>query len=161
MTQFSNGLNFAALDIGYGETKLAYSNEVGPILESFRSIARRTSRAKQDDDATVFFHARQMVRRVLVGDQAYEVGDDTDLSGNPNAVQALHADYIRTQEYIDCYHAALLAIGAKRIGILVTGLPLYQHTALKDNLERLLKGEHRVNEDLTITVENMAVLRTA
>ncbi len=80
-----------AIDVGYGETKIARADLGVPVYMSFRSIAAAIYQetASVGDD----IHKRD-TRRVLADGTPYEVGRDAILIKTTPDIPVLHDDFI-------------------------------------------------------------------
>lgn len=72
----------------------------------------------------------------------------------------LTPDFPFSDPYLALYHAALLQTGEPRLDRLITGLPVsqYQDTTLRRTLIERLRGNHRVQEDQVVEVQEVIVL---
>jgi plasmid segregation protein ParM len=146
-------LTAAALDVGYGETKLTWSERSGAQPEhAFPSIAVPTN----IDLGAGALQSRQTIK-VTVDGVGYEVGRGAELAQAGPAVPVLHDGYIDTAEFRALVLAALQLMGAGNIDLLVTGLPVTHFTAKREALAAKLEGRHAVASG-SIQVKRAAVL---
>jgi len=92
---------------------------------------------------------------VWVDGTPYEVGPDTTLFAGE--VPVLHADYIDTPQYRALLYGALHAMQLERIDLLVTGLPVHQHSSHSARLKKLLTGTHVIRPGKTVEIVDVKV----
>jgi plasmid segregation protein ParM len=143
------------VDVGYGETKVAFPELGAPCYTSFASIAEPVPGNEVELGGGL--HKRDTLC-VLVDGKRFEVGRDAELIAEVNSVRALHDDYIETTEYRAKLYAALLAAKQPRITRLVTGLPVSHMAQHRDRLVRLLTGRHQVSDDFAVTIDDVQVI---
>ena len=137
-----------AIDIGYSTTKFILNNRGHCRL--FPSLAPLATRQRAGTHA---LQARDTCE-VHVDNLVYEVGPDTTLF---REVPVLHAEYIETPQYRALLYGALSAMQLTRIDLLVTGLPVHQHSTHALRLKKLLVGTHAIRPGLTVEVRNAAI----
>jgi len=145
----------AAVDIGYGETKMAWLISDGPVHRSFRSIVELAN--PQDLDSYTL--NRRKTVRVVVNGVEYEVGNDANkMAARPNE-GVLHDDYVGTPEWMALAKAALATIGAEKISHLVSGLPMMHFDPVAiERVRSRLTGVHEHCGPLTVEVGKVSVL---
>lgn len=142
------------MDIGYSNLKLAFGEE-GTKMKTKILPAGAGPIEMMPQQLTG--GAAQSIH-VLVDGQPWVAGEE------PNRLQGwereLHADYPSTKTYRALFLAALLTSERSEIDVLVTGLPVSQHTdqALKDNLIKQLQGQHQITPKRQITVKDVLVV---
>ncbi len=146
----------AAIDIGYGNTKLRYQVDLKPPEEMFfRSIAAPS----QADHSVSGGPLRSRDTRLVQADGLdYEVGPDADALLPPRQVRVLHEDYIRTTQYRALFLGALSYIGQSQIDLLVTGLPVHLLNTDQKALESMLQGAHEVPGIGNVTIKRVRVI---
>ena len=137
-----------AIDIGYGITKFVVDDR--GTCRMFPSLAPL---ADIHDRLTHFVKAR-LTQKVWVEDVAYEVGPDTILFSE---VPVLHKDFMDTPQYRALLYGALDAIGVSHIDLLVTGLPVHQHSERAARLKKLMKGLHLIRPGVSVEVREVVV----
>jgi plasmid segregation protein ParM len=142
------------LDVGYGYTKFTISD--AGACDSFTSLAP-LAEFRLDDELMVT--RRELTCRrtveVWVDGKPYEVGPDTTLFSGE--VPILHSDYISTPQYRALVYGALDAMQLERIDLLVTGLPVHQHSSHAAALRKLLKGTHVIRPGKTVEIIDVKV----
>lgn len=133
-------MTIAAIDIGYRNTKIAFSHRGLPKTLLFPSLAPR---AQHQALAGATLPHRN-TRLVEVDEQTYEIGEDAHLLLGPRSNQVLHEDFVQTPEYHALLLGALSHIGASQIDVLVGGLPVRHIDGHKTALEALMRGAHRL-----------------
>lgn len=144
----------AALDVGYGETKVSWLTRGQPVCKVFRSQVEQAS--SLDLGAGALGKRRTIV--VEVEGVEYEVGNDANLVSARPSEGVLHDQYIETADYMALVKAAFATMGCTRIGLLVTGLPVSHLSKYRDQLAKLLQGEHTGCGGQTVTVDRVIVL---
>lgn len=143
-----------AVDIGYGYTKFTTTH--GGACDSFPSLAP-LAEVRRDD--TYIPTYRELTGRrtveVWVNGTPFEVGPDTTLFAGE--VPVLHADYIDTPQYRALLYGALHAMQLERIDLLVTGLPVHQHSSHSARLKKLLVGPHVIQPGKTVEIVDVKV----
>ncbi|MBE0401343.1 MULTISPECIES: ParM/StbA family protein [Halomonadaceae] len=145
------------LDIGYSNTKLVYSGgdeghqeSVFPVgvsrLDQFnRQIKGITG---GDVDTTiVMVDGVEYAAGIAPGKV---LGSSRDITEN----------YIKTTQYKALFHAALLYTNDRQVDRLVTGLPVthWQNEELKNDIKKMMAGEHQVAKKRTVTVDEVEVI---
>ncbi len=145
----------AAIDLGYGETKMAWFAPEGQVNRSFRSIVELAP----SQDLGQQMNRRRTVR-VRVEGVEYEVGTDAYLVASRPDEEKDHDDNVGTPEWMAKAKAALATIGADKIALLVMGLPVerFFKKGIKDLVCAKLTGRHQHCGDLTVDVERVLVI---
>ncbi|AGG89097.1 ParM/StbA family protein [Rhodanobacter denitrificans] len=150
------------LDIGYGQTKLAWSsNYAQPVAEVHPSGAAPIERCDRMAGGQVGDTALGYGEEVIVGNRRF--GSLIDPDRIQNGMQVLHQDYAGTPEYMALYYGALARVGSNVIDHLVTGLPVAQ---CKDKeraryVKSLLLGRHNVREGFSVSVNQVTIVPQA
>ena len=146
----------AAIDLGYGETKIAWHTPDGTVHRSFRSIVELAP----TQDLELHGSSRRRTVRVKVDDVEYEVGTDAHLVASRPDEEKDHDDAVGTPEWMAKAKAALATIGAERIALLVIGLPVerFFKKGAKDFASARLTGVHEHCGGRTVRVERVLVL---
>jgi plasmid segregation protein ParM len=144
-----------SIDLGFGFTKYDHLDpETGEIeYSSFPSLAPRAS----NTDMSAGILGRRDTVVVDVDGTKYEIGpDSTDLETS-DVVRALNDSYIFTDQYKALTLGALHYINEEEIDLLVVGLPVSNLHQASD-LHKILKGEHKINDEKTVNVKEVLVL---
>ncbi|KAF7961879.1 plasmid segregation protein ParM [Cupriavidus sp. UYMU48A] len=122
-------MSTVAVDVGYGNTKYAFSRGAELAMQMFPSLAPTATRANVTGYGGGFFKARDVIT-VQVDGAYYEIGPDVSLSSAyGNTGRTLSEDFATTAEYAALLGGALRYTGATEIDQLVLGLPV--HTTQK------------------------------
>ncbi len=140
-------------DLGWGFCKYGRMNNDGQMsYHSFPSLAPRASSQDMSNMA-----GRRDTVIVSVDDTLYEVGPDSGDLENNDSTRSLNDNYIFTEQYKAVFYGALSYIGEEEIDMLVVGLPV-SGMNLTDQLIGLMKGKHKINNDVTVTVKDVLVM---
>ncbi len=122
-------MSTVAVDVGYGNTKYAFSQGGKLMTQMFPSLAPPAVRANVTGYGGGFFKARDVIN-VQVDGASYEVGPEVSISSAYGQTgRTLSEDFATTAEYAALLGGALQYTGATEIDQLVLGLPV--HTAQK------------------------------
>jgi plasmid segregation protein ParM len=158
--QNCNTLPLVGLDIGYGNLKAVglrpgqsdYELVQLPVGAAPLARAPRTFSGEPDLGGG---------ERVIIDGTPWVGGTD------PQVLQSfsrqVDRSYVASSEYLALFYAALGRLRYDHIGILVTGLPCDQYegpdsAATKKRLSERLRGEHRIDETRTVTVDHVYLL---
>lgn len=157
-SRFPMGLA-AAIDVGSGNTKLAYGDNGDAYLDLFPSIALQYEEADSvdsDHDKTA-----DDVFRVVVNGVSYKVGKDIKASRSKGRIRG--EKYCETPEYMALHYGAFAYMLKKAklksmtIPVLVVGLPITTLNRYKSKLEADLVGVHQINDELSVNVQRCIV----
>lgn len=144
-----------AIDTGYGNIKYVTEHNNNSIMRcaSFPSwaIPARNNRlsggcVKSRDTVTID-----------VSGQAFEVGPDIERALDRHLAKPLHAQFVKSNEYIALTLGALYYITEPKIDTLVVGLPVHLTHTYADLLVTRITGQHRI-ADRIVTIENVIVV---
>lgn len=144
-----------AIDVGYGNTKYVESRHFDKNKEIgcgiFPSLAPKA--VNSTFSISEGFREKRDTSRVMVNGLEYEVGPDSALAlGGSEAGRVLLEGYCETDTYKALVYGAMLRMDVDHIDILVLGLPMSTWKSKKDNLARLMTGEHQISQDRFVTV---------
>lgn len=145
------------LDIGYGNTKLAYQvGDPGSVqVHRFASGA-----CPLETLPLTLSGSRNLVggRLVMVDGQEWVAGIDSHFASG--YTRALSDDYPSTTDWMALAHAAFHHIGHERIDTLVTGLPVneYYSPGRREAVTRRLEAVHRISADRVVEVRKVVVV---
>ncbi len=137
-----------AIDVGYGQTKFVVDDRGSCRL--FPSLAPPSDIHR----ARTHIVKERLTREVWVDGVAYETGPDTNLF---REVPVLHGDYIETPQYRALLYGALDAMCVAHIDLLVTGLPVHQHSSRAARLKEFLTGVHSIRPGVSIEIREVVV----
>ena len=138
-----------AIDIGYGRTKYIVDDE--GTYRQFPSLAPPADvhRARSS------VHRDRKTVEVCVDGQLFEIGAETALFRQE---PVLHEGYTETPQYRALLYGALRDMATPRIDLLVTGLPVLQHSPRAKPLQDSLRGIHTVGPGIVVDVRDVAVV---
>lgn len=146
------------VDIGYSGVKLAYGPAaMEPILRNLPTGAAPLAQMPKTFDGAPDLRGGL---QVLVDGAPYAAGvQPSQIQGY---TRVLHEDYPASAEYLALFYAALLTAGRETIDVLVTGLPVSQHSeaggARRRQLAERLQRIHYVDGQHAIEVKRVVVL---
>lgn len=146
----------AGIDVGYSSVKIAYGNgrTVQPNLLQLPIGAAPASRCGVGVDGQLAVNGGQRVR---INGEDWVAGIDP--SQLQDFVQSMDETYVTTDEYRALFYAALAAIGAPKIDVLVTGLPVshFRDETIRRSLESRMAGRHYIRDGLVVEVAKVVV----
>lgn len=147
----------AAIDIGYGNTKICYQTrkDDAPKTRVFRSIIAPAHTRTAPLAGTL---GQRDTRLVQVDGAAYEVGPDADSLVSSRNIRVLHERYIHSTQYRALFLGALSYIGQNKIDMLVTGLPVHLLESDRAALEKMLLQDHQVDGLGPVTIERVKII---
>ncbi len=150
------------LDIGYGQTKIAWSKDLAPAQTEVHPSGA----------APLEFCARAGLQASSHGSIGY--GEEVVVNGEryaslidpdkiSNGMPTLHADYSTTPQYMALYLGALSRLQATEVDHLVTGLPVAQtrNAERAKQVKAMLEGVHHIRPGLSVTVKRVTVVPQA
>lgn len=147
----------AAVDIGYGNTKICYKTkkDQAPKTLVFRSIAAPAHNLSTLPTGVL---GQRDTRLVQVDGAAYEVGPDADSLVSSRNIRVLHERYIQSTQYRALFLGALSYIGQNKIDMLVTGLPVQLFESDRVALEAMLLQDHQVEGLGVVKIERVKIV---
>ncbi|RWA55703.1 plasmid segregation protein ParM [Cupriavidus sp. UYMSc13B] len=131
-----------AVDVGYGNTKFAFSLGAEVVTRMFPSLAPTGSPSSLANHGAGFFQTRD-VAHITVEGAIYEVGPDVSLtSAYGNTGRTLSEDFVTTPEYAALLFGALQYAKAKDVGQLILGLPVHTLQKYSGVLQERFTGLH-------------------
>jgi plasmid segregation protein ParM len=143
-----------SIDLGFGFVKYDELNDTNELeYKSFPALAPRAS----STDMSAGILGRRDTVVVDVDGTKYEIGPDSADLETSDVVRALNDSYIFTDQYKALTLGALFYMQEKVIDLLVVGLPV-SNLHQGNDLYKILKGEHRVNDEFSVDVKEVLVL---
>ena len=150
-----NTLAIAAMDLGYGGTKIAFPDPNGNLqLGNTPSFALLTNDTDFKNDGPEKLNLHQ----VDVDGAKYMVGSDISQLQNYHTTRIANFNFINTGEYMALFKSALINIGADRIKLLVVGLPVNMVKKFAKTLQKKLQGTHRLPENKSVAIDQVQVM---
>lgn len=146
-----------AVEIGYGTSSVVTATaDDGFVIRTFPSIPVPVKNGHKNLSGEIL-SARKTVE-VPVGKSRYEVGEDVMSSSDPRSARNLNTEgYIDSERYKALLLGALKMIPDEDIDLLVCGLPV-SVLPRKEELVKLVKGEHDLGDGQSINVKNVWVI---
>ena len=143
-----------SIDLGWGYTKYSYKDIENEIC--YASFASLAPKATGQDLSMGLFQKRDTVVVSCDGTE-YEVGPDSIDLDISDATRNLNDQFIYTEQYKAVFYGTLAYINEDVIDLLVVGLPM---SGLKNinNLYKIMKGKHKIQENRTVEVKEVLVL---
>ncbi|QCP54541.1 hypothetical protein FAZ95_37310 [Trinickia violacea] len=153
-------LDVVGFDGGHGRIKCCYCAADGSMRTfSFPSVAQLHRDSALEQSARAFADSPS-IRRVNVGNSKFNV--DTDPDALPPATVGERNegdDFAERREYTALLYAALLKIGARRIRLLVLGLPVHLLGKYAESLKERFTGSLQCSDNSPrILVDKVVVL---
>lgn len=145
----------AAIDLGFGNTKYAYSRDASGHI-ACTLFPSRVATASDKPLSGGMIQDRDTVTVEAMGSY-YEVGPDVDLAMSIHNRQVLNDKFIETPHYMALFKGALSYISTDTIDVLVVGLPVNLVSSKASLLRKKLQGEHIVAEGRKVYVHKVRV----
>lgn len=131
-----------AIDVGFGYTKFTVGKDTagGAICRSFPSIA--PLRPGKQVGAELMTHNQTV--GVEINGSVYEVGPDAMNILATTDSRRLDLQFARTPEYLALARGAMYYMDLPHIHYLAVGLPVSSFESMREEVERLLSGTHRI-----------------
>lgn len=153
---------YVGLDIGYGQTKLCWSQGFG---ESRAEVHPSGAAPIEQCDGTGLNAAGEAA--LSYGETVYVRGKCYGALIDPDRIstgmQTLHADYSSTPQYMALYLGALARLDVTEVDQLVTGLPVSQtkNSDRAAQLKAMLEGVHEMRPGRNVQVKNVTIVPQA
>jgi len=143
-------------DIGYFQVKYAVRRNGTIETGNYPSLAVRGMKSSIGTAADMFIEHKTKVEIEIEG-IVYEVDTSPDSIAGSRIARAETDNFPRDDEYAALVFASLVATGAKKVRLMVLGLPLHtmRHA---DFLKQRFEGTHNLRQHGTCVIERVAVI---
>ncbi|MGF7135871.1 plasmid segregation protein ParM [Paraburkholderia sp. EB58] len=155
-----NDIDVFGCDVGYFQVKWVVRRNGAIETGNYPSVAirkMRSSTATATATAADMFIDHKTNVEIEIGDVTYEVDTSPDSIAGSRTARAETDNFPREDEYAALVFASLVAIQARKVRLMVLGLPLHtmRHAEF---LKQRFEGTHNLRQHGICTVEKVAVI---